>query len=93
MKRIAVLVLSLVLPGWIAGAAANPRLHDGGKSRYHSSDARHGGFYLDSGKKGYRDWASIPRGHLLPRDHVLPRDYLPPRDKCRAWFLSRLPGC
>jgi hypothetical protein len=80
MKPIAVLVLSLALPGWIADAAANPRVYDGGKSRYHSSDARHGGFYLDSGKV-YRDPASIRRG------------YLPPRDKCRAWFLSRLPGC
>jgi hypothetical protein len=81
MKPITVLVLSLALPGWIAGAAANPRFYEGGKSRYHSSDARHGGFYLDSGKKVYRDSAGIPRG------------YLPPPGKCRAWFLSRLPGC
>ena len=81
MKPIAVLVLSLALSGWIAGAAAGSWVYESGKTRYHSSDARHGGFYLHSGKKGYRDWAGTPRGHL------------PPRDKCRAWFLSRLPGC
>jgi hypothetical protein len=79
MKRIAILVVSLALPGWIAGAAANPWIYESGKSRYHSFDARHGGFELRSGKKIDRDWTGIPS--------------LPPRGKCRAWFLSRLPGC
>jgi len=81
MKRIIILVMSLASPGWIAGAAANPWIYESGKSRYHSNDARHGGFELRSGKKVYRDWASVPRGPL------------PPRGKCQAWFLSRLPGC
>ena len=80
MKRIAILVLILALPGWIAGAAATPRLYENSKSRHHSYDARHGGFELRS-MKIYRDPASIPRGHL------------PPHGKCHAWFLSRLPGC
>jgi hypothetical protein len=81
MKRVAILVLILALPGWIAGAAANPWVYESGKSRHHSNDARHGGFELRSGRNVYRDRASIRRGHL------------PPHGKCQAWFLSRLPGC
>jgi hypothetical protein len=81
MKWIAILVMSLALPGWIAGATAAPRKGESVKSRHHSHEARHGGFYLHSGSTGYRDRASISR------------DYVPPRGKCVAWFLSRLPGC
>ena len=81
MKRIAILVLILALPGWIAGAAANPWIYGSGKSRHYSNDARHSGFELRSGRKVYRDWGSIRRAHL------------PPHGKCQAWFLSRLPGC
>lgn len=81
MKRLVILVMSLALPGWIAAAVANPWIDESGKSRYRSNYARHDGFYLHSGRKGHRDWASVPQGHW------------PPPGKCRAWFLSRLPGC
>jgi hypothetical protein len=86
MKRIiilvmSVLVMSLALPGWISGAnAANPWLYENGKSRFHY--ARYDfSFDRRSGRKGHRHWASTPWGDL------------PPPNKCRAWFLSRLPGC
>ncbi len=86
MKRIIILVMSLLvmnlaLPGWISGAnAANPWLYENGKSRFHY--ARYDfGFDRHSGRKGHRDWASTPRADL------------PPPNKCRAWFLSRVPGC
>jgi hypothetical protein len=85
MKQIAILVLILALPGWIADAAANPWVYESGKesgkSRHHRNHARHGGFELRSGPNVDRDRASILRGRL------------PPHGKCRAWFLSRLPGC
>jgi hypothetical protein len=51
MKQIIILVMSLALQGWIAGAAANLWIYESGKSHYHSVDARHGGFELRSGKK------------------------------------------
>jgi hypothetical protein len=82
MKRIIIVVISLALSGWIAGAAANPWKNEGGKSRYHSNDARYvDGFDRRTGRKDDRDRASHRRDHL------------PPAGKCRAWFLSRLPGC
>jgi hypothetical protein len=33
MKLIAILVMRLALPGWIAAAAANSRIYESGKSR------------------------------------------------------------
>jgi hypothetical protein len=81
MKQFIILVMSLALSGWIAGAAADPLNKDNGKSRYRGNITRHGGFELHSGRRGDRDWVSIPHAHL------------PPAGKCRAWFLSRLPGC
>jgi hypothetical protein len=81
MKQSLVLVMSLALSGWIAGAAADPLYKDNGKSRYRGNETRHGGFELHSGRRGYPDWASIPQAQL------------PPPGKCRAWFLSRLPSC
>jgi len=81
MKRIVIIVMSLAVSGWIAGAAADPSKEVSGKNRHRGNDARHNGFYLDSGRKAHRDWASIPAARL------------PPPGKCHAWFLSRLPGC
>jgi len=81
MKRIVIIVMSLALSGWIAGAAADPWKAGSGKNRHRGYDARHNGFELHSGGKSQRDWASIPDTHVSPPG------------KCRAWFLSRLPGC
>jgi hypothetical protein len=85
MKRIVILVMSLLvmsvaLPGWSAGAASNPWIYENGKSRFHY--ARYDdGFDRYSVRKGHRVWASNRRGHW------------PPPGKCQAWFLSRVPGC
>jgi hypothetical protein len=79
MKRIIILMMSLALPG-IAGAAGNPWLYESGKGRFHYAQYDYG-FDGHPGRKGHGDWASIRRGHF------------PPPGKCRAWFLSRVPGC
>ena len=58
--RIVIIVMSLALSGWIAGAAADPWKAGSGKNRHRGYDARHNGFELHSGGKSQRDWASIP---------------------------------
>jgi hypothetical protein len=80
MKRIVILVMSLALPGQIAGAATNPWIYESGKSRFHYAQYDYG-FDRPSGRKGHRDRANNPQGHW------------PPPGKCRVWFLSRVPGC
>lgn len=74
------LVISLTVPGKIAGAAANPWIYESGKGRFHYG-RYDDSFDRHSGKKGHRDWASGPQRNL------------PPPGKCRMWFLSRVPGC
>jgi opacity protein-like surface antigen len=80
MKRIIILVMSLALPSWAAGAASNPWIYESGKGRFHYAQYDYG-FDHHFGRKGHRDRASNPQGHW------------PLPGKCRAWFLSRVPGC
>ncbi len=69
MKRIVILVMSLALPGQIAGAATNPWIYESGKSRFHYAQYDYG-FDRPSGRKGHRDRASNPQGHWPPPGRV-----------------------
>jgi hypothetical protein len=80
MTRIIILVLSLALPGEIAGAATNPWIYESGKGRFHYAQYDYG-FDRHFGRKGHRHWASGAQRNL------------PLPGKCRVWFLSRVPGC
>ena len=85
MTRIIVLVMSLLvislaMPGQIAGAATNPGIYESDKGRFHYG-RYDDGFDRHTGRKGHRDWASSAQRNL------------PPPGKCRVWFLSRVPGC
>jgi hypothetical protein len=75
MKWVAILAMSFAISGWISGASADPWKDESGKSRWRGDHARYDdGFERRSGRKGYGDWARIPRGHL------------PPPGECRTWY-------
>jgi hypothetical protein len=80
MKRTVILLMSLLVTGQTAGAAGNPWIYESGKGRFHYAQYDYG-FDRSAGRKWHRDRASHTQG------------YWPPPGKCRAWFLSRVPGC